>query len=207
MLSFFKSNKKKTVKKGLAFYERESIVQTIDELIEVLSLLDSNCEINSKIPIQFQNKSLSSINKKTLDEDFGEESFILHPENNIDGHEVYFYRITSEHLRFLIQIHFINDNFFLASTKVYSDALLSQNDKNNVIAKINSKYCPNIVFDNPIIEVKDLDGNILWTKDDVFFYINYLHNTSICSTLKERYYGIGKPISGQEIKNTLDDLI
>ena len=41
MLSFFKSSKKQSPKKGQSFYHRENLIQTIDELNYVLSHLDS----------------------------------------------------------------------------------------------------------------------------------------------------------------------
>lgn len=208
MLSFFKSNKKKTITKGRAFYERESLIQTIDEIIDILSHLDTKKNtIKSKHPIQFQNKALDSIIEKELEKDFGEESFILHPNNDIEGHVVYYYRIRSEYLRFLIQLHFIDGEFFLASTKVYADVLLSKKDKQSVLSNIYNKYCPQIECSDSEIEIVDPEGNILWTKDDVFFHINYLHNNKCCKKLLKQYLGLGKPKPGQEIKNTLDDLI
>ncbi len=207
MLSFFKSSKKKNTQKGKAFYERENLVQTIEELNEILSMLDSDDNINGKDPLLFQGKEFNTINKNILEEYFGEESFILNPDNNISEHEVYYYRITSEHLKFLIQIHFIDNQFFLAGTKVYSDSLLSNNDKQRVIKNITNKYYPEADSNLTEFNIVDPEGNILWTKDDIFYHINYLYNNSTCQQLKKQYFGLGKPQSGQEIKNTLDSLI
>ncbi len=207
MLSFFKSKNRKPTKKGKAFYERENLIQTIDELIEILSMLDFEDNIKGKVPILFQGKEFNTINKNTLEEFFGEESFLLNPDNSVSGHEVFYYRRSSEHLKFLIQIHFIDDQFFLAGTKIYSDALLSNNDKQKVIKNITDKYHPDADAGMQEFNIMDPDGNILWSKDDIFYHINYLYNSAYCQQLKKQYWGLGKPKDGQEIKNTLDDLI
>lgn len=207
MLSFFKSSKKKSVRKGKAFYDRENLIQTIDELYVILSLLKSDDSIVTKEPILFQGKELSSINIKNLGELFGDESYILTPENGISDHKVYYYRIKSEHLKFLVQLHFIKNEFFLAGTKVYSDNLLTDNDKLKVIEKIRAKYCPELHSSIYEFKIRDKEGNTLWTQEDVFFHINCLYNNSTCQQLKEQYSGHVKPKPGQEIKNTLDNII
>jgi len=206
MLSFFKSSKKKTQQKGRAFYERENLIQTIDELIEILFLSESDKLLSTKTHIQFHGKELKLINRNNIDDILGGEAYILYPDNNIDGHEVYFYRMKSEHLKFLVQVHFINDNFFLAGTKVYADALLSDHDKQRVVQQIINKY--DLKDENSTtFSVQDPEKNIIWTKEDIFFHIGYLFNNNTCKDLKNRYYGLGKPKPGQEIKNTLDNLI
>ena len=207
MLSFFKSNKKKTPKKGRAFYERENLIQTIDELKILLNLLDSDKPTKSDANFLFQGKELDTISEKNLDKDFGEESFLLEPDNNVVDHIVYYYRITSGHLRFLIQIHFIKSEFFLASTKVYSDSLLSKNDKQKVVSRIVSKYSPEADEDTLEFNIKDPIGNILYTKDDVYYYINYLANNSVTKELKRKYADYLAPSPVNEIKDTLDNLI
>lgn len=206
MSSIFRSSKKKTHQKGRAFYDRENLIQTIDELIDILSVSDNKNVEKTETDILFHGMKLGNINLKTLSKDMGEESYKLKPENNIDGHEVHFFRMKSEHLKFLIQVHFINSEFFLAGTKVYSDALLSDNDKQRIVKQISDKYQQE-TGDSAEFVFGDPHGNILWTKDDVFFHINYLRCSDICDELKRRYYGLGKPKPGQNIKNTLDNII
>ena len=139
MLSLFKSSKNKAPKKGATFYHRENKIQTIEELNTILKRLSSTTSTISKSTILFQGLELDSISMESLENDFGEESFILEPDSEILDHKVYYYRITSGGLRFLIQIHFIGSQFFFATTKVYSESLLSDDDKQKVSRQIISK--------------------------------------------------------------------
>jgi len=207
MLSFFKSKKNKAPKKGRTFYERENLIQTIEELKDCLDHIGSEKLTKSNANFLFQGKELDAITEKNLENDFGEESFLLHPDNNVTGHKVYYYRITSGHLRFLIQMHFIDDGFFFASTKVYSDSLLSTNDKQRVIKRIIDKYYPAANENTFHFNIEDPNGNILFTKDDVYYYINYLANNSVTKNIKKQYSSYSAPKTGQEIIDTLDNLI
>ncbi|NQU31980.1 MAG: hypothetical protein HQ521_02000 [Bacteroidetes bacterium] len=207
MLSFFKSTKKKSPKKGQSLYHRENLIQTIDELNYVLSHLDSPKNTKSKLNLLFQNKELESIQVKNLVGDFGEESFLLEPDSGIQGHKVYFYRISSEHLKFLIQIQFVEDQFFFAATKVYSESLLSDKDKQNVIKRIIDKYYPDADVNTINFSIEDPKGNILFTHEDIYYYLKYIANNEVSKKLKMQYSGYVKPTSGEEIKDTLDNLI
>lgn len=207
MLSFFKSSKKKTPKKGKTFYERENFIQTINDLNNCVRHLNSTKTTKSNSNILFQGFELDSIHEKDLEKNFGEESFFLEPDNDILGHKIYYYRITSQHLRFLIQIHFIDDQFFFAATKVYSDALLSPADKQRVLKQIITKYYPNADEHTIEFDIEDPNGNILFTQDDVYYYIKYLANNATSQNLKKKYAGYEGPKPGQEIKDTLDKLI
>ncbi len=207
MLSFFKSSKKKAPKKGQSFYHRENVIQNIEEFSHIISHLSSN-NLNVSISnIAFQGISLDKILEKNAESDFGEESFILEPDTGIKNHKVYYYRITSNHLRFLIQIHFTDGTFFFAANKVYSDALLSNNDKAKVAKQIVSKYCPDASNKAIDFNIKDSLGNVLFTKDHVFYYINYLPNNAITQALLKQFGNYKKPKSGQDINETLDRLI
>jgi hypothetical protein len=207
MLSFFKSFKKKPVQKNRTFFERENIIQTIDELNKVLKNLDSDTNEMSDSNIVFQGKELDTIDEKELEKDFGDESFKLYPDNYIDDHVVYFYKMKSEHLRFLIQIHFIKNKFFLAGTRVYSDSMLIESDKLKVINQVINKYASKAEANTIEIHLQDKIGNVLWTNDDVYFHISYLANNSTSVFLKKHYSGLGRKPHQQEILDTLDKII
>ncbi len=203
----FKSNKKKKEKKGQSFYHRENIIQTIEELNTVLRHLNSSKTSKTNSDIIFKGLDLNAIDENNLEKDFGEQSFILEPESGIPGHKIYYYRISSEHFRFLIQLHFINDQFFFACNKVYAESLLSDIDKQKVIKQIRNKYCPDAKKEIVEFDIEDSKGNILFTTDYVYFYIKYIPNNAINKKLKKQYAGYAKPEAGIEIKETLDDLI
>jgi len=207
MFSFFKSSKNKTSQKGSSFYHRENLIQTIEELNNLLNRLHSSETNKSNANILFQGIELDSINKKNLENYFGEESFILEPDSEILNHTVYYYRIVSGNLRFLIQVHFIDNQFMFASNKVYSDALLSVNDKLKVVKQITSKYFPDADKETIMFNLKDAKGNILFTHDHVYYYINYLPNNAINQKLLKQYKGYKKIDAAQEVSDTLDRLI
>lgn len=206
MLSFFKSSKK-TPKKGQSFYHRENLIQTMDELNSILSHLNAPNPLKTEKELLFKGFDLDSIIEKNLEYDFGEESFLLQPDSVLEGHKIYFYRISSEHFRFLIQLHFIDDQFFFAVNKVYSESLLSDKDKQKVIKQITNKYYPDAPDDLIEFDLEDPKGNVLTTYNDIYYYIKYLPNNSINQKLKKKYTGYHKPEAGDEIKETLDELI
>ena len=207
MFSFFKSKKNKTPKKGGSFYHRESLIQTIEELNIILNQSNSADITKTESNIHFQGFELDSIIKENLENDFGEESFLLEADSGIENHEVYFYRIVSDYLRFLIQIHFVNDKFFFAATKIYSESLLSEKDKKKVIKQIASKYQPTASDETINFNIKDTVGNMLFTHDDVYYHIKYIPNNQVNKDLKKQYGGFKKSDPGKEIKETLDRLI
>jgi len=207
MLSFFKSSKKKIPKKGKAFYERENLIQTIKELNNCLDHLEFSGTTKTSSNILFQGVALDAIVEKNLENDFGEESFCCEPDGEISDHKIYYYRISSQHLRFLIQIHFIDGQFFFAGTKIYSDALLSSTDKQRVLKQIITKYYPDADEQTFEFDIEDPKGNILFTRDDVYYYIQYLANNSTSQNLKKQYSGYKGPKPSEEIKDTLYRLI
>ncbi len=207
MPSFFRSSKKKTKQKGESYYHRENLIQTEFELCKVLDYLGSAKATKTATKILFLGKELDSIIKKNMVKDFGKESFILKPNNNISGHEIYFYHITHEGLRFLVQLHFVDGQFFFAANKVYSDMFLSDSDKEKIIQRINNKYCKNV--ENKIIEFEIIDehGNILYTRDNVYYFIRYLANNPTSERLNKQYKCYVRPSQEQKPKDNLDSLI
>lgn len=206
MLSFFKSSKKKIPKKGTSFYERENLIQTIKELNKVLYLLNSSKISKTNSSILFQNVELSAITEKKLTKDFGEESYCLEPNSGIHDHRIYFYRTTSQNLKLLIQLHFFEDKFFFAATKVYSDALLTNSDKQKVLNQIISTYHPDMDNQSFDVDLIDPKGNILFAQDNVFYYMKYIANNSTSQKLKKQYLGNEKP-KPEKNKDTLDKFI
>jgi len=207
MLSFFKSSKNKIPKKGKSFYDRENLIQTTKELSNVLNCLSSTKTSKTNSNILFQNIELNAISEKNLEKDFGEKSYCLEPNSGIPDHRIYYFRVTSKHLKILIQIHFVAEQFFFAASKVYSDALLTTSDKQNVRNQIISKYHPDIDDSSFDIDIVDPMGNILFTQDNVFFYMKYIANNSTSQHLKKQYSLNQTPKSSDETEDTLNKLI
>ncbi len=207
MLSFLKPSKKKTPGKGKSFYDRENAIQTINELNNFLDYLNSSKTTKISSNILFQGFELDSIVEKNLKKDFGEAAYCLEPDNGIHNHKIYYYRTSSQHLRFIIQIHFIESQFFFANIKAYSDSFLSIPDKQKVIEQIINKYFPDA--DNQTFEFALVDGkgNVLITHDHMYYNIRYLANNSLSQKLKKQYAEHESPRPRQEIIDTLDKLI
>ena len=207
MLSFFKKLTKEAPKKGSSFYDRENLIQTIDELTNMLNQLNSDSHILTKSDIVFQGFDLSSINIKNLEKDFEEEDFILEPNSGISNHKIFFYKITSDHLKFLIQIHFTDDQFFFAGTKVYSESLLSTKDKNRISQQIENKYDINADIKDFAFNIVDSKGNVIYTNENIYLFIKYVPNNKINKNLSKAFSNYKKPDATQEINDTLDRLI
>jgi hypothetical protein len=207
-LPFIKSRKKKkSPQKNHVFYARENIIQTIPELNKILSKLSDKEIYKTNRKIEFYKHPIGQINEAFLKKQFGDVSFLLEPENGVENSKVYYFKMTSEHLKFLIQVHFYNDEFFMASTKVYGNTLLSPTDKLKVSSTLYNKYCPEKLNDNSDFIVSDEDGNIVFIIDDVFYHIIYLANNKVTEQLRVKYADYFTTQPGQELKETLNDLI
>ncbi len=208
MLRIFK-NKKKTSssKRGIDYYNRENQIQTIGELSTVLSKLNSQFQSNTETKLVFHNKELSSITKSKLQDDFGKHSCVLNPESGINGHEIYFYRIVSGDFRFLQQLHFIDNDFFFAATKISTEAAMTEKEKKIIVDSIKKKYFPNEDCKNENYEIKDPLGNILLTYDNIFYYLKYVVNNDISKKLLAQYGNGNKYKLGEDIDSAIDNMI
>lgn len=208
MLSFFKSSKKRTQKKGGSFYHRENIILTTEELEKLFDQYNSESIVKTNTQIQIQGNNLDNITTKNIKTLFGEESFITEENDDfIDNHSIYFYRYTSQQLRFLTQIHFSNNEFFLAATKVYADHILSDKEKQDVFNRLKNKYCPDNKNIKKEFNIEDKLGNLLSTYDDMYFYIRYIPNNKTIFSIKNHLKEFSKKDTEMNADNELDKLI
>ena len=116
--------------------------------------------------------------------------FTIDNKENIPGHMIYFYRDTAGYYKFLFQFHFLNGEFFFLKNKISSSAsIVSVEDKEKVISQLASKYK---VEDRKtsgsfLFQVNDSKGNIAYTADTVYFYINYLRGGEYMKKLHDQY--------------------
>ncbi len=206
-MSIFRKKENKKPKKGSSFYLRENRIQTVDELKKYINLTDSEKLMVTDTLIEFNGLKLKEITLEAIKDLLGDEAFVLDTESQIEGRKVYFFRLTSEHLKFLLQLHFINDEFYMASTMVHGNSLLSENDKKKLTNRIITKYCPDADVDTLTFKIKDPEGNVLYTEDDVFYIINYIANNKLTKELKVKYKNYMPPTSEDSLKETLDELI
>lgn len=183
MFSFFRKSKKKPQTKNSTYYYRENQIQVKEDL---KLIFDKKGSSFTKNDILFQGLKLNEINVAQLEKQFGEESFLLDHDDVIPGHKVFFYKKFVEKFTLLIQLHFINDIFISATTKVSAEALISDKDK-EIICHLLLKNYPDIPTPETDYEYdfSDQQGNIIYSKDLIYLHIHYIAGNPIVDKLKK----------------------
>ena len=191
MFSFFKSKKNNPITTKSTYYIRESIIHNIDDLIKVLlpPIEGNSIEGKTTEEIKFKNIPLLNLSQKQIISEMDEPIFIFDNSDVIPGHKVMFYKEDVEFYRFLVQFHFINDEFFFVSNKVSSSGMLSEKEKCKIIDQLKHKYLSKSEVENNnfLLRLTDNNGSILTTQDEVYFYVNYLSGNSIKNKLINLY--------------------
>ena len=191
MASLFRKFKKKlpvSTSKNSTYYKRENAIGNSTDLMRILSGAPEAGEYATSKTITFNTLPLKEITLAGLKKQFGNPSFIY--ENDmIDGHKVLFYKDSVAYYKFLVQYHFINGKFFFAANKISSMGVLSDEDKIKIIQRITKKYldreyAPEFGWH---VKVKDPDGSIIYTIDDVYFHIYYLAGNEATLELLKKY--------------------
>lgn len=208
--SMFSMNKEKAFQASLTDYHRENYLQTIGEFDKVFNFIDSPDTKNVTSTILFNGVDFNSIDvgnlEKQFEKSFGKLKFILSPNSGIPGHKVYYFRLSTSHLSFSIQFHFVYGQFFFLSNRVYSFVLLSNNDKQMIIENIASKYLSDMDLSSNEFSLKDSEGNVVYTVDSVSFLVNYIANTPIARKLKDQCSGYVNSNRHNEIKDTVNKI-
>ena len=183
MISFFGKSKKNTLTSNSSTYYRENNIPVVEDLKTVLNKKTNNTTNNK---ILYQGLALDKIYPKELEKHFGKETLLLDHTDKIRGHKVYFYRKNVENYKLIIQLHFIEDIFFYASTKVSSESQVTDKDKQKLCATMLSHY-PDIPISTASFEYEFMDtqGNIISTRDHMYLFINYYPNTTAVDKLRK----------------------
>lgn len=191
MFSFFKSKKNNPITTKSTYYIRESLIHNVEDLVKVLLPNKENnaLEKTTREEIKFKNLSLFNLNQKQIIAEMDQPVFIHDNSDVISGHKVLFYKEDVEFYRFLVQFHFINDEFFFVSNKVSASGMLSEKEKGKIIDQLKHKYLSKSEVENNnfLLRLTDNKGNILTTQDEVYFYVNYLSGDSIKNKLINQY--------------------
>ena len=183
MLSFFGKPKNKSLTTNSPQYYRENNIPVLEDLKAVLNKKTNNVTKNK---ILYQGLALDKINIKELEKYFGKETLLLDHTDKIRGHKVYFYRKNVENYKLIIQLHFIEDIFFYASTKVSSESQVTDKDKQKICATLLSHYPDIPILTNSFeYEFMDIQGNIISTRDHMYLFINYYPNTTAVDKLRK----------------------
>ncbi len=189
MFSFFQLFKKKRIKepkkvsRSTTFYHQEN---TIFDLKDLHTVFDRHPSVKTKHSIRFQENALESINVDKLEDLLGEESYIIDNSDSINGHRVYFYRKNVNRFNLLFQIHFLNKKFFFATTKISTGNHDSKADKHAMLKTLLKPYSDiEIPTDNLKFEFADYEGNMMFTTELMYFFVNYAINPSTNNDLKQ----------------------
>jgi hypothetical protein len=192
MASLFKRFKKKlpvATTKNTAYYNRENLIQTVSDLHRILMGAPDIKGFKTEKELTFNNTPLLEITPRVLKTSFDTPSNVLDHSSVIPGHKVIFYKDSVAHYKFLIQYHFIDEQFFFASNKISSMTILSESDKEKITGRISRKYIDGKKQDDKIsvLKVTDPNGSIVYTVDDVYFYLHYLPENDVKKMLLGQY--------------------
>lgn len=175
--------------KNSTYYTRENIILNIPDLVRILQGAPDMKGVKTDKEITFNNIPLLEITPAVLKSKFSKPSYVLDRSTSIPGHKVIFYKDSVLHYKFLIQYHFINEKFFFACNRLSSHAVLSDNDKMKIINRISNKYLgeDDISPIKAVIKVADSNGSLIYTIDDVYFYMHYLPANNTKEELLKMY--------------------
>ncbi len=61
--------------------------------------------------------------------------------------------------------------------------------------------------DTDTFNIKDHEGNVLTTEDNIFYYLKYIANNEVSRKLKKQYSGESFELFENDLDSTLDTLI
>lgn len=202
MKSFFRRNKR------LQEYVRskcstENLIRNVEEFRTIFSVFEDTDIIHGKTGILLNNNRLDSIDLYSLEKKFGKRKYRLSLKSGMPKHSVHFIEIGSAPYKFSVQLHFTDEHFFFASSRLASEASLLEKDKQIIIESIRENYCPDGQCQENEFAVKDMDGNIISVVDDVNFYINYIPNVPGSQKLRDQFLKNSEQKRRMELKESL----
>ncbi len=213
MLGFFKKREPDSLTSKSTYYERECVVNTTTDLFLLLSDCKKYDYQPTGVPVTISNISLNGINEKQVKKVLDTPKYTFNNTENIEGHTVLFYKEEADIYRFLIQFHFIDDKLFFVANKIYTGMSLSHNNKVKIVKQLAKKYLNIDDFDVPAeygIFIKDKNNNKVFTRDGVYFYVNYVTGDDITAELWDKYSFMEKELAKKKddaFKESLDKFL
>jgi len=196
MTKLFKRFKKRYSKlrnRNASYFIQENVIQGNGDLRSILNPLPDVKVQTATRNISINELPLNEISIRKLKVKFGVPSYILKNYDHIEKHKVYFFRDRVGFYKLLMQFHFINNQFFFASTRISVPKGLSVDRKHEIIKQVLIKY----TGATERKQVKDLDiklidenNNMLFVFDYVSFYLNYLAQNDLKERLIKKYCGV-----------------
>ena len=186
----FKKNLPSPTTKNSTYYKRENTIGNMDDLVRILFGGSDIVTFKTDKMITFNNIPLPEISFASLKAKFGNPAYVLKNEQ-VENHTVLFYRDSVSFYKFLIQYHFMGDEFFFATNKISTSGVLADSDKKKIIGRICKKYLDRDCGEGEgwLIRVIDPDGNSIHTLDDVYFHLYYLADNKTTRSLRKKVTG------------------
>lgn len=187
--NLFGKKKSKTPSKNSSYFERENRFEVVKDLKKVLEIGFEPPFNKTEKEITFHGVPLLLTSPQVIKKKFGNPMYILDNSKYIDGHKIFFYKDSVNIYKFLIQYHFIDNMFFFASNKVSSLGELTDEVKYKVLDRIKTKYFGDDTKDikGLNVKLKDPNGSVLYTVDDVYYHLNYLVDNETTKQLIQKY--------------------
>jgi len=206
MWSFFKSKENSVDTINSVYYRRENFIVEEADLLTALNPSHVEGRHNCEGEIRVKNLPLIDLTQKKIIASLKKPDFIYDNSQTIKGHKVLFYKEDVEFYRFLLQFHFIDNEFFLASNKVTASGLLPDTEKKKIIHQLLNRYLPGeeLDDDNYTISFSDNSGNMLYTIDEVYFFVNYIPGGGIKERVLSKFAHSNSDNNKSGFENTLD---
>ncbi len=214
LFNLFPKKKKKSGRTThSAYYLRENMIQNVSDLLMAVQPNLDECpsKWESKMALLFNAIEFKNITPEIVTQQMGEPVFIHDNSQSVEGHQVIFYRDEVDYFRFLVQIHFINNQFVFISSKISTSGVLSEENKTKIAKKVLSKFFEaNEIekLDSFTICITDESKNVIYTKDDVYFYVNYVYAGTHLQKIVTHFEGLSGLNTGKtDFTDTLDKYI
>ncbi len=208
MAAIFRSSKHTPVKKvGASYYHRENLLLTVQDFNKLIGHLNGNSTLKTHKKLQIKGCNLNDINIKSIKSVFGEEDYkITEGLYFIENESIYYYKYRVKNFKYLMQLHFYNNIFFFGATKIYTDHIISDIEKREILECIAEKYCPDHKISSFEVDIVDSDGNLLSTYDDLNLYVRYIPDNPTVEDLINRHSEYVRPIKSGTKKGSLNDI-
>ncbi len=213
MLGFLKKNVTESLTSKSAYYERECVVNTTSDIFLLLSDVRNFNFSKTELFASVNNISLHNSTIKMITKEFGIPKYTFDNNENINGHKVLFYKEEADIYRFLLQYHFIDNKLFYVANKIYTGMSLPDSNKIKIVKQLAAKYLKVNNFNVPDdfgIFIEDPKTNKIFTRDGVYFFVNYLTGDSIVDDLWEKYSYMKEELAKKKddtFKESLDKLL
>lgn len=163
----FSKKKYRYLQSRESFYEGRNFLSSYSRLSSIVKYTSTN-DLDTKKSIKFYGLDFGISMKKAIGH-LGKPNYVSKHSTLLRKHKAIYYRINIAQVKCILQLHFLNDQFFLGLIEIRSS---DEQVKNEVTSLISRKYGMEDGRWNG--SIKDASDNRIELKDDIVPYIVYL---------------------------------